>query len=67
MNLVRLQSVLDNAAFAVLFATMLAYWISTAFPRIPYLSALGTVGMAIANLCITALLGLDGSMRGISP
>jgi cytochrome c-type biogenesis protein CcsB len=67
MNLVKLQNVLDNAAFAVLFATMLAYWISTAFPRIPYLSALGTAGMAIANLCIAALLGARWLDAGYFP
>lgn len=57
MDLAKLQSVLDNTAFAVLFITMLMYWVSTAFPRVPYLMTLGTAGMAIANLCITALLG----------
>jgi cytochrome c-type biogenesis protein CcsB len=57
MDLVKLQNVLDNTAFAVLFMTMLVYWIGAAFPRVPYLMTLGTAGMAIANLCIAALLG----------
>lgn len=57
MSLATLQSVLDNTAFAVLFVTLLAYWVGVAFPRIPYLAVLGTAGMAIANLCLAALLG----------
>jgi cytochrome c-type biogenesis protein CcsB len=57
MDLVGLQNWLDNASFAVLFATMLIYWGGAAFPGIPALPALGTAGMAIANLCIAALLG----------
>ena len=56
MNLVVLQNWLDNISFAVLFITMLIYWIGAAFKRIPYLSTLGTAGMAIANLCMAALL-----------
>jgi cytochrome c-type biogenesis protein CcsB len=54
--LVTLQGWLDNASFAVLFLTMLVYWGGAAFPRLPYLPLLGTAGMAIANLCIAALL-----------
>ena len=57
MNLVVLQNWLDNASFAVLFSTMLIYWIGAAFPQLGYLPALGTAGMAIANLCIATLLG----------
>jgi cytochrome c-type biogenesis protein CcsB len=57
MDLVALQSKLDNSSFLVLLVTMLMYWIGAAFPAIPYLSALSTAGMAIANLCIAALLG----------
>lgn len=56
MDLVTLQGGLDNLSFAVLFLTMLVYWAGVAFPQLPYLSILGTTGMAIANLCIAALL-----------
>ncbi|MDB9526171.1 c-type cytochrome biogenesis protein CcsB [Oscillatoria sp. CS-180] len=56
MDLVTLQGWLDNAAFAILFGTMLVYWISVAFPRITFLPAFGTMGMVVANLAIAALL-----------
>ena len=56
MDLVTLQGLLDNVSFAVLFITMLLYWSSLAFAGIPWLKILGTTGMAIANLCIAALL-----------
>jgi ABC-type transport system involved in cytochrome c biogenesis permease subunit len=51
MNLIALQNWLDNASFAVLFVTMLVYWGGAAFPNLPA-TAVGTAGMAIANLCI---------------
>lgn len=57
MNLVTLQNILDNSSFLILFLTMLIYWGGAAFPTVPYLQALGTAGMAIANLGIAALLG----------
>lgn len=56
MDLVTLQGWLDNASFAILFATMLVYWVSAAFPNLSILSSLGTTGMAIANLSMAALL-----------
>ncbi|MEL6129567.1 MAG: c-type cytochrome biogenesis protein CcsB, partial [Cyanobacteria bacterium J06628_4] len=56
MDLVTLQGLLDNISFAVLFITMLLYWSSLAFDSITWLKTLGTTGMAIANLCIAALL-----------
>ena len=56
MDLFALQGLLDNTAFLVLFLTMLIYWTGVAFRQISILSTMGTVGMAIANLCITALL-----------
>lgn len=67
MDLVRLQNVLDNVSFAVLFATLLVYWVGAAFPHLPYLAALGTAGMAIANLCIAALLGARWLEAGYFP
>ncbi|HEY9700474.1 MAG TPA: c-type cytochrome biogenesis protein CcsB [Trichocoleus sp.] len=67
MDLVALQNWLDNASFAVLFLTMLVYWAGAAFPQIPYLSMIGTTGMAIANLCIAALLGARWIEAGYFP
>lgn len=67
MDLVALQNKLDNISFAVLFLTMLVYWIGAAFRGIPYLPALGTAGMAIANLCIAALLGARWIEAGYFP
>jgi cytochrome c-type biogenesis protein CcsB len=56
MDLVALQSLLDNAAFAILFITMLVYWSSLAFRNLSWLPAIGSTGMAIANLSIAGLL-----------
>ncbi|CAA9413375.1 Cytochrome c-type biogenesis protein CcsA/ResC [uncultured Leptolyngbya sp.] len=67
MNLVTLQNWLDNYSFAVLFITMLVYWGVAAFPRIPYLWALGTTGMAIANLCMAGLLAARWLEAGYFP
>ena len=67
MNLVTLQNLLDNTAFAVLFLTMLIYWVGTAFRGIPYLSTLGTTGIVIANLCIATLLGARWIEAGYFP
>ena len=67
MNLVILQNWLDNASFAILFLTMLVYWGGAAFPNLPYLAALGTAGMAIANLCMATLLGARWIEAGYFP
>jgi cytochrome c-type biogenesis protein CcsB len=67
MNLVSLQNQLDNISFGILFATMLIYWIGAAFPRIPLLQNLGTTGMAVANLCIAALLSARWIEAGYFP
>jgi cytochrome c-type biogenesis protein CcsB len=67
MNLVLLQNQLDNLSFAVLLLTMLAYWVGAAFPKIPFLPTLGTTGMAIANLCMAALLGARWLEAGYFP
>ena len=56
MTLVQLENLLDNAAFLVLFTTVLMYWCGAAFPRLPLLPGLSTLGMTIANLTIAALL-----------
>jgi cytochrome c-type biogenesis protein CcsB len=67
MDLVKLQNILDNASFAVLFVTMLMYWVGAVFPQIPYLSTAGSTGMAIANLCMAALLGARWLEAGYFP
>ena len=67
MDLVTLENTLDNCSFAILFVTMLIYWGGVAFPKIPYLPALGTAGMAIANLCIACLLGARWIEAGYFP
>lgn len=67
MDLVILQNLLDNVSFAVLLITMLIYWAGMAFPGIPYVSALGTAGMAIANLTIAALLASRWIEAGYFP
>ena len=56
LNLADLEGVLDNAAFAVLFATMLAYWAGLAFSEVKLLPIVGNAGMAITNLALAALL-----------
>ena len=68
MDLIKLQGWLDNASFLVLLLTLMAYWSSAVFPR-AWLLSLGTLGMAIANLVIAALLGarwLEGGYFPIS-
>ena len=67
MDLVILQNSLDNISFAILFVTMLIYWFGAAFSGIPYLSVLGSTGMAIANLCIATLLGARWLEAGYFP
>ncbi|MFN5501733.1 MAG: c-type cytochrome biogenesis protein CcsB, partial [Pseudanabaena sp.] len=66
-QLVALQNLLDNSSFAVLFATMLIFWVHVAFPNLPYLRSLGNAGMAIANLCIATLLGARWIDAGYFP
>ncbi len=66
MNLIELQSYLDNISFGVLLITMLVYWVGVAFPQLP-LKTLGTVGMLIANLCIAALLAARWIAAGYFP
>ncbi len=67
MNLVELQGILDNVSFALLLVTMLVYWVGAAFPQVPWLAILGTSGMAIANLCMAALLGARWLEAGYFP
>lgn len=67
MDLVALQGLLDNAAFAILLVTLLLYWVGAAFPTLTLLTGLGTAGMASANLCIAALLGARWLAAGYFP
>ena len=67
MNLVSLQNQLDNLSFAVLFFTMMVYWVGAAFPTLPFLQNLGTTGMAVANLCMATLLGARWIEAGYFP
>ena len=67
MDLIALENLLDNTSFAVLFITMLVYWAGAAFPKIPYLETLGTTGMAIANMCMAALLASRWLEAGYFP
>jgi len=67
MDLVSLQSFLGNSVFAILFATLLIYWINIAFSQFSFLNTLGTVGVAISNLSIAALLGARWLEAGYFP
>ena len=67
MDLIALESILDNASFGVLLVTMLIYWTGAAFPNLPYLATLGTTGMAVANLCMATLLGSRWIEAGYFP
>jgi cytochrome c-type biogenesis protein CcsB len=66
MNLVSLESFLDNTAFLVLLLTMFAYWVAVVFPK-PWLVQGASGAMAIANLTITALLGARWLEAGYFP
>ena len=67
MNLISLQNQLDNLSFGILLLTMLVYWVSAAFPSIPFLPNLGTTGMAVANLCMATLLSARWIEAGYFP
>ncbi|MGL6343394.1 MAG: c-type cytochrome biogenesis protein CcsB [Waterburya sp.] len=67
MDLIALESLLDNTAFGVLLITMLFYWVGAAFPNLPYIATLGTIGMAIANLSMATLLGSRWLEAGYFP
>ncbi len=56
LTLAGLEGWLDNAAFAVLFIAMLAYWSGLAFSNDKVMPLIGGVCMAAANLCMAALL-----------
>ena len=56
LDLASLEGQLDNLAFIILFATMLAYWAGLAFSEVKVLPVIGGAGMATANLAMAALL-----------
>lgn len=69
LDLVAFQNLLDNTSFLVLFLSMLVYWVGASLPSVSWLNNLGTILVAIANLCIAALLGarwLDGGYFPLS-
>jgi cytochrome c-type biogenesis protein CcsB len=67
IDLVNLQGILDNLSFGILLITMLIYWGGIAFPNLPMLANLGTIGMATANLCIAGLLAARWLEAGYFP
>ena len=67
LDLVSLQALLDNTAFAVAFLTLIVYWVGAAWPGIPLLTSLGTGGMLINNLVIAVLLGSRWLEAGYFP
>ncbi|MEO0540300.1 MAG: c-type cytochrome biogenesis protein CcsB [Cyanobacteria bacterium P01_A01_bin.105] len=67
MDLAALEGLLDNLSFAVLFGTMLVYWSTLAFPKLPGLPLLGPAGMAVANLSIATLLSARWIEGGYFP
>jgi cytochrome c-type biogenesis protein CcsB len=67
MDLVNLENFLDNTSFLVLFLTMLLYWAGAAFPNFSLLPNLGTLGVILANLSMTALLGARWLEAGYFP
>ena len=67
MDLIALESLLDNTSFGVLLVTMLIYWGGAAFPNLPYFATLGTIGMAVANLSMATLLASRWLEAGYFP
>ncbi|MFN5515954.1 MAG: c-type cytochrome biogenesis protein CcsB [Cyanobacteriota bacterium] len=68
MDLIQLEGILDNTSFLILLFTLLVYWLGAVFPRSLF-QHLGTLGMALANLTLAALLGgrwLEGGYFPIS-
>ncbi|WP_034938031.1 c-type cytochrome biogenesis protein CcsB [Gloeocapsa sp. PCC 73106] len=69
MDLVIIQNFLDNTSFLILLISMLIYWIGATLPAFTWLNSGGSALVAIANLCIAALLGarwLDGGYFPLS-
>jgi ABC-type transport system involved in cytochrome c biogenesis permease subunit len=67
MQLVALQSLLDNISFAILFLTMLAYWVNLAFPSAGWLRQLVPLAWRSPTSVLPPSWAQDGSMLVISP
>ncbi len=67
MDLVQLQSFLNNTAFVITFATLLLYWVGIAFRRLPALEEMSTAGMVTGNLVMATLLGARWIDAGYFP
>ncbi|NJK64690.1 MAG: c-type cytochrome biogenesis protein CcsB [Synechococcaceae cyanobacterium SM2_3_1] len=67
MDLVQLQSFLNNTAFVVTFVTMLVFWVGIAFRRLPALEEIGTAGMVSGNLVMATLLAARWIDAGYFP
>lgn len=66
MDLVTLQNLLDNSAFALLLSALILYWLGAAWPT-ALLNNLGTTTMALANLAIAGLLAARWLEAGYFP
>lgn len=67
MDLVELQSFLNNAVFVVALVTVLLHIANAAFSRPPFLTELGIAGVVISNLGIAGLLGARWIDAGYFP
>ncbi len=68
MDLVTLENWLDNTVFAILFVTMLIYWVGAAWgERVSWLLGLGRTGMILANLGLVGLLAARWIEGGYFP
>lgn len=69
MTLIDLQVWLNNASFAVLFATLACYWVGAISGATwgQRLAQVGQVGMVLANLAIAGLLGARWLEAGYFP
>lgn len=56
MILLNLETVLSNLSFACLLAMVVWYWLKLSFSLGPQFNAIGTIGMATANLSLAGLL-----------
>ncbi|MBF2096837.1 MAG: c-type cytochrome biogenesis protein CcsB [Gloeomargaritaceae cyanobacterium C42_A2020_066] len=66
MDLVTLQNLLDNSAFALLLGALILYWLGAAWPA-ALLNSLGTTTVALANLAIAGLLAARWLEAGYFP
>ena len=57
MDLITLQGWLDNCAFAVLFVTMLIYWVGVAFPSDSMVADFGDSGYGDRQPLYSSIVG----------